>query len=313
MSWPSQHLRLRLWNVPILLDCGLDELQPLMRAGFGDAAHAEAAGKALRGAIHPFDSKAALANVSAAARSAGSNDPPLDVFVDGDRLWLVDDAWGLCEVDLGRQAWQSWMLPGAARDPGACLARGVMMPLACLLARRGLALVPAAAVARGSQASLILAPFPIHYELEELLRAGFRLIASDWTLLRTAGDGVEMLRVGSITSRDLSAEYCGTSQQRAMLDTVLIIDPARRGTSRVATLSAGDAAAYIRRSLPLPELPTLPALAQLPARLARSAAAYRVQLALNPRDLRDLLLTVMQGSTSKLTLSVFTTSRAKVA
>jgi len=298
----------------------MPELDAALRATFADVLHTGTLGtdRAIVGSIRPFDGDRIVGSVSPSARLVPTNDPPLDLYIDEPVLWLVDDAWGMASIDLIKQRWESWVLPGASRDPIACVGRAAALPLACLLARRGLALIEAAAVTRGGHTTLVLAPFGIADELAQLLRAGFGLVGAHRVLLRERSDIVEVIHVGGPAPadsgyRDLAAEFCGSTVSGARCDAVLVVDPARRMLSRTTRIPAVEATGLIHRSLILPDVPELATLTRLPARLARAVPCYRVQLGQDARGLRDLILQIQRIESRPIQLTTFPTGKKPVA
>lgn len=77
----------------------------------------------LSGAIQPYELEAVTRHLSPTARrlSEGpltvSHDAgPLEVYAEDERFWLVDERWGMAEVNLLRGQWRSWVLPEPTID-----------------------------------------------------------------------------------------------------------------------------------------------------------------------------------------------------
>ena len=68
----------------------------------------------------PFDGAQVQRHLSTAAvRFPCSAGPTADLFydpVDAERFWLVDDRWGIAELNLLRGRWRAWVLPRPGVD-----------------------------------------------------------------------------------------------------------------------------------------------------------------------------------------------------
>lgn len=251
-----------------------------------------------------------------------ASDVCMELYQEGERFWLVDDRWGMAEINLLKGSWRSWVLPTATLDPARCVELAVLWPLAQLLRSRGLYLLPGASVARGDWAFLILSPLGLDGELTALVRNGFGVIGQRWTCVREteAGGPLEMLHVpghversigprllpaaGEPTTVDLTAEYCGSHRDRAECDAVLIVEPGRRPAAHVKELPGQLALDGLRRNWPIVELHRQKR--QLPMKLATRCRVYGVQLSRRPEDLMVLLTSIMSptgGATSDTPLA----------
>jgi hypothetical protein len=127
------------------------------------------------GILRPFEEGEVLRHLSpSATRRSTAPGAWLELYQDGERFWLVDERWGMCEINLLRGTWRSWVLPNAKPSANRIIEGAVLWPLAQLLRPRGLHLVPAASLARNDSGVLIFASSPIEAELSHLLSAGRR-------------------------------------------------------------------------------------------------------------------------------------------
>src|SRR5262249_54224378 len=160
----------------------------------------------------------------------------MELYEEGERFWLIDDRWGLTEMNLLKGQFHSWILPHPSIEPGAVVQDAVIWPLAQLLRVKGLSLAPAMSIVRDGWGMLILSHFNIEPELSLLVRNGYKVIGQQWTALREEDGRVAMLqmpgevqrlpapqlRAGSIEQTsawiDLTAETPGCAQNHAFCD-----------------------------------------------------------------------------------------------
>lgn len=212
---------------------------------------------------------------------------------------MVDDRWGMAEINLLKGQWRSWVLPRPTLDPAACAEWAALWPLSQLLRPRGVTLLPAAAVARGGWAALVLCPFGLGPELAALVRAGYKVIGQRWTALREEDGRVALLHlpghvercggVGPSPRIDLGGQYPGSAQRYAFCDAVLVAEPGRRPRPAVRVVGPDDDAALLRSAWPIPDLHPQRRPSPLPAKLAQGCRVAQVQLSRNPADLLPLL------------------------
>jgi hypothetical protein len=79
-----------------------------------------------------------------------------EIYHHEERYWTIDDRWGMCEINLLRGQWQSWVLPQPKLDPVRLLEAAALWPLAQLLKARNTWLAPSVSVARGTFGALLL-------------------------------------------------------------------------------------------------------------------------------------------------------------
>jgi hypothetical protein len=271
----------------------------------------------ISGMVWPYERSHVLKCMSPTAKrvenGVGSRDDLLELYEDDERFWLVDDRWGISEINLIKGQWRSWVLPAPQVDTVRVAQMAVMWPLAQLLRARGLYLVPAASVAFGDRSFLMLSPFGLEPELMTLIRAGYRIIGQSWTAIRehegrfsmmnlpgyverALPPGMRLTTNGSVPSTptwvDLMHEFCGAELGHGWCDAVLIIDAVRRGQTNVRPLDRGFAVQILKAAWPIFELHPNRRHGQLPARMGRSVPSFQISLSREPRDLLSLLATL---------------------
>jgi len=264
------------------------------------------------GVIRRYDQTEVLRCLSPSAIPVATPGMSIELYQEGERFWLVDDRWGLCELNVMKGTWRSWVLPRPTLDLFRVMEMAVIWPMAQLLRPRGLYLIPAASAARSGSGVLILSPMNLEAELRTLIRAGYNLIGQRWSALReTADGGVELLafpgqiereassrlREGEsseVASRwvDLTAEHCGVEQSSAPCNAVAVIEPSRRPSAHVAEVITQRAADLLRRAWPIAELHPFRKHGQLSLKLSQKARCGQVQLSRRPEDFLVMLETV---------------------
>jgi hypothetical protein len=270
------------------------------------------------GTIWPYEQSHVLKHMSQTAKRVASNSDLLELYEDEERFWLVDDRWGIAEMNLMKGQWRSWLLPNPAVDAVRCVQYAVMWPMAQLLRARGIYLVPAASVAFADRSFLLLSPFGIEPELTTLIRGGYRIIGQSWTVIREHEGRFEMMNVPGYVERaippgmrlssgdaapawvDLMKEFCGAEQTKGWCDTVLVVDPVRRPQATFRPLDHGGAVQVLRQTWPIFELHPNRRHGQLPARLAQRVPCYQLQLSREPRDVLRMLAQIPSPAASAL-------------
>lgn len=259
------------------------------------------------GTVEPFDAACVQRHVSANARRFQSVNQSVELYQDGDRFWLIDDRWGMSEIDLFKGHWRSWLLPHPTADATVCAETAVVWPLAQLLRAKGLHLLPVVSVARNGWGALIFSSFGIEPELSALARNGYQIIGQRWTAVREEDGRVAMLHIPGWVERqtaprlryrgiepavgrlDLHGEFIGSFQHHAFCDVALVTEPCRRPQAHLRELGHSAAINVLKRAWPLVDLRPQRRAGQLPPRLAQSCLCAELQLSRDPRDLLRLL------------------------
>src|SRR4051794_27220527 len=94
----------------------------------------------LAGCVRAYDRAQVVRHVSPAARPvpAQRSLDLAELYEEGERFWLVDERWGMVEVNFLKGSWRSWVLPQPRMDPVRVAEMAVLWPAAQLLRPRGL-------------------------------------------------------------------------------------------------------------------------------------------------------------------------------
>jgi hypothetical protein len=233
----------------------------------------------VRGEVMPYDADAASRAVSPHAQRVGLTEGLTEVWrdpADAGRHWLIDERWGLCEIDRCRGRWRVWVLPDV--PDGSLLDHAVLLPMAELLRLGGTHLLPAASVEADGWGVLMLCPFDCGPEINRLLDDDFRVVGRHWTLLEQAGDGVIL--------RQLPGGGAMPHTAWAKAAATLIVHTGRRGCAEAVPIFA--ATATLRDAWPMPNLTPARPSPNLAATLARSTV-YDVTLSHDPDEFAALL------------------------
>ena len=265
------------------------------------------------GFVRRYCEKDVLKRLSQTARRVVRTGDLLELYEDGERFWLIDDRWGITEMNLLKGQWRSWVLNNPTIDPVRCAEMAVLWPMAQLLRARGLSLIPAASVALGSRAMLILSPFGLEPELGALIRGGYRVIGQSWTAIREADGKIELLHMPGHVERpvppglrlasgepaptwvDLVGSHVGAERQQGFCEAVFVVEPGRRPLAGVRPVDPVKSLHLLRSSWPIIELHPSRRHGQLPARLAQHCATYQLRLSREPRDLLKMLANLPPG------------------
>jgi hypothetical protein len=259
------------------------------------------------GFVRKYSEAEVLKRLSPTARRVSGAGELLELYEDGERFWVVDDRWGIAEINLLKAQWRSWVLPHAACDAVTCARRALLWPMAQLLRARGIWLIPAASVALGSRGMLILAPFGLEPELQGLIRAGYGVIGQSWTAIREQDGRIELLHLPGHVERpvppglrlasgdpaptwvDLMSLHAGAERRCGFCEAVFVVEPGRRPLAGVRPIDPSKSLHLLRSAWPIAELHPSRRHAQLPARLAQRCATYQLRLSREPRDLLKML------------------------
>ena len=268
------------------------------------------------GTVRPFDPAEVLRHVSPAARRLTELPERMELYQDDERFWLVDERWGMVELNMVRGHFRSWVFPNARLDPAVCAEVAVVWPLAQLLRGKGLHLLPAVSAVRDGWAVLILCPFALEAELVALICAGYKIIGQRWTAVREEDGRLALMhlpgrveRAGIPRSRasqeggacgswvDLTDEHVRSRQSHAFCDVVLVADGSRHATALGRQLHPDGAALdLLRGAWPMPELHPQHGHAEVAVKLVRHTRVCELQLSRRPQDLLAVLDTLHRTS-----------------
>jgi hypothetical protein len=259
------------------------------------------------GTVEPFDADTVARHVSPAAVRFPSSHHSVELYKDGERFWLIDERWGMAELNLLRGNWRSWVFSHPTADATVCAENAVVWPLAQLLRNKGLHLLPAISVARQGWGALLFSSFGIEPELSALARNGYQIIGQRWTAVREEDGQVAMLHIPGWVERqtaprlrylgvesqvgrlDLTREFAGAFQHHAFCNVALIVESGRRPHAHLRDLSHSAAINVLKRSWPLVDLHPQRRAGQLPPKLALYCRCAQLQLSRDPLDLLRLL------------------------
>ena len=257
------------------------------------------------GTIKEYDAIDVNRRLSTTAVPLHDTASKLEIYTERERFWLIDDRWGMAEINLIKSQWRSWVLPNPTIDPVEVAEMAAIWPLAQILRAKNLYLLPAVSVVRDNWGLLLISPFGIQPELKALVRAGFKVIGQQWTALREEDGRIAMLhipgridrengrRVKSLTSlgnepsrwTDLAAEIPGVSQFHAFCDVVVMVEAGRRPESWVREVGSSGQHTTLRRHWPIDELHPLRKQSKLLSKIASKCRLFEARLSRNPQDL----------------------------
>lgn len=258
------------------------------------------------GSVCDYEESVVLRHLSPTATPVAATGS-MELYEQGERFWLIDDRWGLTELNLLKGEFQSWILPNPTVDATQIVQHAVIWPLAQLLRAKGLSLVPAMSVSCEGWGMLILSPFNIEAELSAMVRSGYRLIGQQWTALREEDDRVAMLQMPGEVHRvpapqlrggaieqtpswvDLRVEAPGCSQNHSFCDTVAIVAPGRRPLPAMRQINRSNAVVALRQAWPIVELHPQRKHSPIPVKLAAQCRAFETQMSRRPEDFLKLL------------------------
>jgi hypothetical protein len=278
--------RLAIHGSLVEIDCKVPAFEPTLGRLLGSFAAKDWAGgsSATHGAILPYDEAEVVRRMPPAAQPLHRPGDLTEIYALDERAWIIDERWGLCEINVLRGQWRSWILPQVQIDPVKLADNVVFRPLAQLLKNRGLHLVPAMSVARSHFAVLILCPFDLDQELAAMLAKGYRVLGQRWTCVHEEKDKIELLFLPGM--------------QQAKCTAVIVVDAGRRSRPALREWSAVDAATVLRLSWPIPELhpQRRQTHSQIATRLAQLCPCFQLQLTRDPTDLPSLVESIRSAS-----------------
>src|SRR4051812_8669053 len=307
---------MNFWNAKISLhgatigvSCAVEQLIPQIDRILRPFISPQLPASALKasGSIRPIEEGEVVRHLSSRARRLISSDPSLELYQDCERFWLVDERWGIAEMNLIKAQWRSWVLPGCQLD-SLHLAEGAMLwPLAQILRPRKLHLVPAASIVRGGWGVLLLCPFSLEPEMTRLIKSGWKIIGQRWTALRERDGTIEMLpmpgpieRAKSLASRrrgtgsaikwcDLAQEFAAATERSALCHAVAIVENGRRTVPKFTDLSIPQAQESLRHQWPIADVHGAPRSGMIASRLAQLCRCAAGQLSHDPAELAMML------------------------
>jgi hypothetical protein len=266
----------------------------------------------IEGMVEAYDADVVARHVSPKADRVAVFGDYAELWRDGERCWLIDEGWGLTEINLLKRSWRSWILPQSDLNPIRTVEQAVLWPMSQVMLTRGLSLTPSASIVHKGRGILLLSPFSLEPELSMLVAAGHGLISQRWTAIREEEGRPVLLQMPGRVERspipqlrskaknvfamgptqaewiDLSADAASVCNY-AWCDVVMIVEPGRRALPRMTVLTGASSTAAVRRAWPMPDLGHMQRQAQLSTKLGHSASVYQVELSRDPRALMRLL------------------------
>lgn len=266
------------------------------------------------GVIRPYHAETVMRHLSPKARALGESEGLRDIYQEGVRFWLIDDRWGIVELNLLKNHFHAWVLPDTKLDMNRIIQDAVIWPMAQLLRGKGLHLVPAVSVSRDGWGMLVISQTNLEPELDALIHSGFRVVGQQWTALRMDGDRIEMLHMPGLIEHlpppqlkagvqieqtktwiDITQMMAGSSQHHSYCDAVLITESGRRALPSIRPVNRSQAVATLKQHWPIVELHPLPKSSALAAKLATDCKVFTATLSRNPSDLLKQLDVLRYG------------------
>jgi hypothetical protein len=273
-----------------------------------------------RGEIRSFNLTEVTHSLAPAAASERQSDDLVDIYSLGEKNWVLDDRWGMCEIDLLKHRWQSWVLPHPTLDSVRLAEATVLWPLAQLLRLRGIELVPAISVERGGWGALIVSPYSITSEISRLVRAGYRIIGQRWTALLRPHGRVVMRRMPGVVESpaagnkrigrktawmDLMAQNPWQTAELASCDAVIVVASGRRCKSHGRVVNSSDSRSLLRRYWPMTDLPLNRSRVQATtAALASQCLCLSLQLSRNTDEFLQIVEFARQRTASRVQVAI---------
>lgn len=258
----------------------------------------------LRGLVYPYDQGLVSRSLRRAHNRVPTRDPLQEIFAEEDRLWLTDERWGATEVNLLKGQWRSWLHPNLTSD--VMLDHAICWPMAQLLERRGVHLIPAVSVVRDGWGCLILSPYDLTTDLARLTQAGYRVMGARWTAVMTSTSGITLHRGPEAWSAGVASEgkltiadpWFGCRAVANACDCVVVIQPTRRERVAARQIGAATAQGALRSGWPMYSGRRPAEFIDTLHRLMDRCAIIEGHLSRNPADLLDLLMAARYPSAS---------------
>ncbi len=293
------------------LDCAMASLETCLDTLFGEftVAALPPGFVPASGMIQPYQADEVARRLSPSARHLTRSSDGMDVYGQGDRFWMVDDRWGISEVNFLRNQFRSWVIEQPRVDPVRVTELAVVLPLAQLLGRQGLHLLPAISAVCDGFAVLILCPFGLEPEMLAMIHGGYKLIGQRWTALREEDGRLALLHLPGGVERfstprlrfsteeddrwiDLTAEHPGSWQNHAFCDAVLIVESQRQSSASLGRLSPVDAREILTSQWPILRLDPGQESNPVIAGLTENCPVFQTCLSRNSRELLSLLRSI---------------------
>jgi hypothetical protein len=198
-----------------------------------------------------------LRHLSATAARIPTPEPCIELYHEGDRFWLLDERWGICEVNFFRGQFKSFVLAQASLDPASLVEAAVIWPMAQLLRQRGLHLVRSVSVVKDGFGALVLPTCPIWGEVAALVEAGYELVSQRWTALRVDDGRVEMLHIPGLAQVNEGGEWVDLVQHHqlhAFCNAVILVERGKQLDGELIELNPAQASEALRRDWPVLEV-----------------------------------------------------------
>src|SRR6185437_2710408 len=110
--------RFSLHGTAVGIDSHVDALGPQLEHTFREfrVTTWKDAAVPITGTIWPYEQTHVLRHMSPTARRVASNSDLMELYEEDERFWLVDDRWGITEINLLKGTWRSWILPNPQLD-----------------------------------------------------------------------------------------------------------------------------------------------------------------------------------------------------
>ncbi|MGF1633731.1 MAG: hypothetical protein ACFCVE_07760 [Phycisphaerae bacterium] len=252
---------------------------------------------AIDGRVEPYDVDSLTRRLPAGATrvpTPDDADDTFEIYQEGERFWRVDERWGICEVNLLKRTFRSYVLESrlsharrmdqagnADLSTYALAEAAVLWPASQLMLAQGLHLVPATALAADGWGVLLVGDQEITADLRQMIAGGFSLIGQRWAALRAEDGLVAMLRMPA-------GEGCRVSHH-AFCDHVVMINGFRREDTLLRPLAVHQATAALQRIWPARHVRRTAAERQLVNRLAETCRVDQVTLGRNVCDLAHVI------------------------
>ena len=270
------------------------------------------------GQIRPFDMAEVTHSLSRASATERYSDDLVEIYSLAEKQWTVDDRWGICEIDLLKHRWRSWVLPNPSLDPIQLTEAAVLWPMAQLLRSRGVEIVPAISIERAGWGALLIAPYPIPGEISRIIRAGYRVIGQRWTALVQQNGRIVLRHIPGLVQSssgrsigrrpiwtDLTSDNPWASAELAWCDAVLTIAPGRRSKTIGRVIHSAESQTFLRRAWPIPDLPiNRPRLLHPAALLSRDCLCLNLQLSRHEDKFLDLIEFARRRAGSRVQVSI---------